>query len=356
MFGNDFRLTPRKQHILRAVIRDYIQTAEPVGSRTLSRKYDLGLSPATIRNELSDLEEEGLLRQPHASSGRVPSDHGYRVFVDNLMEPGALSLEQREQLARTPLRAQELPELMLQTAKLTAVLAGCTAIVRAPRQADSRIKFIQLMPVAEQDVLLIMLTDRGQVSNQLIRLPEPLSTEELMVVANFLNEQLRDRALDQLTQDALSEVSGKLSAYHAVLSALWDRIPRSKPSERLYLSHQSYLAQQPEFGEMGKVGHLLTLLEQDRVMLELMDALASGARDKASVAIGSENPLTDFRECSVVTAPYRLGEQVLGEVAVIGPTRMHYATAIAAVEAMAERLSSALTDLYGLEPPSGPRP
>jgi heat-inducible transcriptional repressor len=152
------------------------------------------------------------------------------------------------------------------------------------------------------------------------------------------------------------EVSGKLSAYHAVLSALWDRIPRTKPSERLYLSHQSYLAQQPEFGEMGKVGHLLTLLEQDRIMLDLMDALAVGGRDRASVAIGSENPLTDFKECSVVTAPYRIGDQVLGEVAVIGPTRMHYAMAIAAVEAMAERLSAALTDFYGLDPAAGSRP
>ncbi|MNX81817.1 Heat-inducible transcription repressor HrcA [compost metagenome] len=356
MFGNDFRLTPRKQHILRAVIRDYIQTAEPVGSRTLSKKYDLGLSPATIRNELSDLEEEGLLKQPHTSSGRVPSDHGYRVFVDNLMEPGALSPEQHEQLVRTPLAAQELPELMVQTAKLTAVLAGCTAIVRAPRQADSKIKFIQLMPVAEQEVLLILLTDRGQVSNQLIRLPEPLSTEELMIVANFLNEQLRDRPLDQLTQDALTSVSAKLSAYHEVLSALWDRIPRTKPSERLYLGHQSYLAQQPEFSEMGKVGQLLSLLEHDRVMIDLMDTLASGAKEGARIAIGSENPLSDFRECSVIAAPYRLGEQVLGEIAVIGPTRMHYAMAIAAVEAMAERLSAALNDLYGLEPPSGPRP
>lgn len=348
--NEEFRLTPRKQDILRAVIRDYIQTAEPVGSRTLSKKYDLGLSPATIRNELSDLEEEGLLRQPHTSAGRVPSDHGYRVFVDTLMNREGLAPEKRQEIERLPLNGQDLPDLLQQTAKITAVLAGCTAIVRAPRRVGSRVKFIQLMPVADSDVLLILLTDQGQMSNQLVRLPSPLSTEELVLVANFLNEQLRDRPLDQLTGEALSDVSRKLAAYHDVLATLWGRMQPAPESDRVFVSHQSYLAQQPEFSEVGKVGQLLSLLEHDEVLGGLMDAIAPH-EGEVRVAIGSENPLRDLQECSLVTATYRIGDRVLGELAVLGPTRMHYSTAISAVEAMAERLSTALCELYGLDSP-----
>lgn len=343
-----FSLSPRQQHILHAVICDYIETAEPVGSRTLSKKYDFGLSPATIRNELSDLEEEGLLRQPHTSAGRIPSDHGYRVFVDTLMEREPLAREKQAEFERLALSGRDLPELLQHTSKLTALLAGCTAIVRAPRQVGSRIKFIQLSPVAELDVLLILLTDQGQMTSQLVRLTSSLSSEELVLIANFLNEQLRDRPLDQLTQDALSLVISKAKAYEEVLATLWARMkPASDPPERLYVSHQSFLAQQPEFSEIGKVGQLLSLLERDAEMIELMDGLSHSG--KAQVAIGTENLLPDLQECSLVTATYHLGDRALGEIAVIGPTRMHYSTAIAAVEAMARHLSLALNELYGLD-------
>lgn len=351
MDRRDDRLTPRQREILRAVIRDYILTAEPVGSRTLSKKYDLGLSPATIRNELSDLEDEGLLRQPHTSAGRIPSDHGYRVFVDNLMERADLSPEQQAELERLAPHGSDLTDLLQQTAKITALLAGCTAIVRAPRQLQSRIKFVQLLPVAEQDVLLTVLTDRGQVTNQLIRLPHPPGFDELLVISNFLNDQLRDQPLDALTERALMDLTTKLSAYQEVLTALLSRLkPAPDATDRLYVSHQSYLASQPEFGELGKVGRILSLLERDHVMIGMMEAIASGDGG-VRIAIGTENPLLDLQECSLVTATYRLGDRVWGEIAVIGPTRMHYATAISAVEAMAQRLNLAIGELFGIETP-----
>lgn len=351
MSDRDFNLSPRKQHILRAVIRDYILTAEPVGSRTLSKKYDLGLSPATIRNELSDLEEEGLLRQPHTSAGRVPSDHGYRVFVDSLMEREALPADKAEAFARAQLSGGDIPDLLQQTAKMTALMAGCTALVRAPRRTDCRIKFLQLMPMGEQEILLILLTDQGQVTHQLVRLPSPISPHEVVLIANFLNEQLRDRLLDQLTQDAMGAISAKLMAHEEALAAVLHPLQASaEPQDRLIVSHQSYLAHQPEFSEEGKLGQLLSLLERDDLLITWMDALA-GIHAPSQVAIGAENPLPDLRECSLVTATYRVGDRAVGEIAVLGPTRMHYATAIMAVEAMAERLSTALQELYGLETP-----
>jgi heat-inducible transcriptional repressor len=346
----DDRLTPRKREILRAVIRDYILTAEPVGSRTLSKRYDLGLSPATIRNELSDLEEEGLLRQPHTSAGRIPSDHGYRVFVDNLMERTPLSAEQLAELERDLVPGTDLTDLLSHTAKLTALLAGCTAIVRAPRQVQSRIKFVQILPVAEYDVLLTVLTDQGQVTNQLIRLPSPLDFDELLVLSNFLNEQLRDQPLDALTEKALRKLSSKLAAYEQVIGSLVSRLkPAAEATDRLIVSHQSLLANQPEFGEVGKIGRILSLLERDREMIGMMDAIAA-SDSGVQVAIGTENPLPDLQECSLVTATYRLGDRVLGEIAVIGPTRMHYATAMSVVEVMAQRLSQAIGELFGIDP------
>lgn len=344
----EYRLTPRKQDILRAVIRDYILTAEPVGSRTLSKKYDLGLSPATIRNELSDLEDEGLLRQPHTSAGRIPSDHGYRLFVDTLMEREAMAREKRAELERWPLRGEDLSDLMQQAAKLTALLSGCTAMVRPPKRANSRVKFIQLTPVAEMDILMVLLTDQGQVTNQVVRLPSPMAHEELVLIANFLNEQLRDKPLDQLTETTLKEVNGQLAAYQDFLTSLMARVQPAVENERLYVSHQSYLAQQPEFSDVGKVSQLLSLLEREPMMIRVMDAIAPDGAE-VRVAIGSENPVPDLQECSLVTATYRLGDRVLGELAVIGPTRMHYSQAIAAVELMADRLTAALTELYGLE-------
>ena len=341
------RLSPRQKHILHAVICDYIVTAEPVGSRTLSKRYDFGLSPATIRNELSDLEEEGLLRQPHASAGRIPSDHGYRVFVDSLMERDPLPLEKQAELERMTLTVRDLPDLLQHTSRLTALLSGCTAIVRAPRKVGSRIKFLQLMPVAELEVLLILLTDQGQMTSQLVRLPSPIAPEELVVIANFLNDHLRDRPFDQLTLDSLLQVSSKAKVYGEVLASLWSRIkPAVDPDERVYVSHQSFLAQQPEFNEEGKVGQILSLLERDAEVVEMMDGMA--CNDSARVAIGTENKSPDLQECSLVTATYHLGDRALGEIAVIGPTRMHYSTAIAAVEAMAHRLGQALCELYGL--------
>lgn len=350
MTERDLHLSPRKRDILRAVIRDYILTAEPVGSRTLSRKYSLGLSPATIRNELSDLEEEGLLRQPHTSAGRVPSDHGYRVFVDSLMEQEELSADKQEALARVSLGGTDLPDLLNQTAKMTALMAGCTALVRAPRRDASRVKFLQLMPVSEHEVLLILLTDQGQVTHQLVRIPEALSPHEVVLIANFLNEQLRDRALDQLTQDALTTISTKLMAYQEVLATLLTRFQAAEPKDSLIVSHQSYLAAAPEFHEDGRLGTLLSLLEGGGQLIGWMDALA-GAHAMPQVAIGSENPLMDLQDCSLVTATYHVGERAVGEIAVLGPTRMHYATAIQAVGAMAERLSTALDELCGLEHP-----
>jgi len=348
-----FSLTPRQQQILLAVIQDYTSTGEPVGSRTLSKKYDLGLSPATIRNELADLEEEGLLRQPHTSAGRIPSDTGYRFFVDNLMarQPN-LPPEQERLIQDGQLLSRDLPDLMQQTAKLAAVLSGCTAIVRSPRQSMSRIKHLQVLSVSESEALLVLVTDRGAVTHQLVTLPAALLPEELTVISNFLNDHLRNQPLDRLTQYAVKKISREMARYEELLEDLYQRVSATQEvGERLYMSHASYLAQQPEFSAAGKVGQLLTLLEQEKALIELLDTFSAPAAEvpegAVRVSIGRENPLPDLHGCSLVTGTYRLGDQIVGEIGLLGPTRMEYATAVRTVEVMTERLSHALNELFG---------
>lgn len=357
-------LSDRKRQILRAVVHDYVLTAEPVASRALSRRHQLNLSPATIRNELADLEEEGLLRQPHTSAGRIPSDTGYRVYVDTLMERNQLAPETLQVVERYQSLARDLPELLEQASRLTAVLSQCTALVRAPRMVRSRVRHVQLLPIGGDEggtceALLVLIMDRGMPVNQRLRLPSPLSGDELAYLTNFLNTHLRGRTLDELTRDLLDSLAGEVKTYQELLRELWMRLRTSMEGDRVYLSHASFLAQQPEFTVPGKVGALLNLLEREQMVANLLDHIrgedrfakrAGGTPDPAGqavISIGEENPYPDLHECSVVTAGYGVDGEMVGEVAVVGPTRMAYATAVETVELMARQLSVSLNRLLG---------
>lgn len=342
-------LTPRQQLILKAIVEDYILTAEPVGSRALSKKFPLGVSPATLRNEMADLEDEGLLKQPHTSAGRIPSDAGYRVFVDLLMErANPLPAEELRVLERFQAQARDLQDILQQAAKVTAVLAHCTAIVRAPRLHRARIQFIQMLPLSDQDVMLVILTDQGTTLNQLVHLPSAMTADDLGVLGNFLNTELRGHPLDRLTSRGLESLLAEMRGYEQVLRALWQRLyEANEPSERVYVSNASYLAQQPEFGDSAKMRSLLCLLEREQTLANLLSLLHAGGAEVSHVSIGRENPLADLHECSVVSAPYTIGDQVIGEIGVLGPTRLEYPRAVAAVETMARYLSTTLTRFFG---------
>lgn len=343
-------LTPRQREILRAVVRDYVLTAEPVGSRTLSRKYDLGLSAATIRNELADLEEEGLLRQPHTSAGRVPSDYGYRVFVDSLMERQSLPGEKQAIIDRVQAHCDDLHDLLHETARLTAVLSGCTAIVRAPRVSGSRIRTVTLVPVSETEALLVMVTSTGSVTNRVVTLPTPTSAEELTLLANFLQAQLRDRPLDSLTYRTLSQVTAQMQQYQSILEGFWERLVSPPEGQvRVVVSNTARLAQHPEFSESSKVSPILAFLEREAGVAELMDGIVGSEPGSAvHIRIGHETGAPDLSECSMVTAAYTVDGCIAGEIAVLGPTRLDYQGAVAAVEAMAGRLSRLFSGRYFL--------
>lgn len=345
-------LTPRQKQILKAIVEDYIFTAEPVGSRVLSKKFDFGLSPATLRNEMADLEDEGLLRQPHTSAGRIPSDMGYRVFVDDLMDRSAqLPHEELRVLERFQFDSRDLNDILAQTAKVTAVLSQCTAVVRAPRLHQSRIQYLQLLPLNQRDVMLVILTDHGSTISQLVALPGELDHDDVAVLTNFLNAHLRGQALDALTHGLLGAMIDDMARFESVIRTLWQRLHGAKdPSERVFVSNASFLAQQPEFGESAKMRSLLCLLEREQTLANVLALLNPAAADLAKVAIGRENPLPDLHECSMVTATYHIGGQACGEIGVIGPTRMAYPRAMLAVETMAKHLGQTLTRIFGYRP------
>jgi heat-inducible transcriptional repressor len=347
-------ISPRQQKILKAIIEDYVFTAEPVGSRALSKKFDFGLSPATLRNEMADLEEEGLLRQPHTSAGRIPSDAGYRVFVDGLMEPARhLPQEELRVLDQFQLDARDLNDILAQTAKVAAVLSQCTAIVRAPRLHTSRIQYVQLLPLGERSAMLLILTDQGSTLNQLVTLPSAAGEDELAPMTNFLNAHLRGQPLDALTGQVLERLLAEMAAYEQVIRAIWQKLQAATgPTERVFVSNASFLAQQPEFTDAGKMRSLLCFLEREQTMANLLSLLSVGEGYGARISIGHENPLADLHECSVVSATYSIGDRVCGEIAVLGPTRLEYGRAVLAVETMARSLSQTLTNFFGFRAPS----
>lgn len=353
----------RQLSILKAIVEDYVLTAEPVGSRVLSKKFDFGLSPATLRNEMADLEEGGLLRQPHTSAGRIPSDMGYRIFVDTLMDPsGELPAEELRVLQRYQVDSRDLNDILQQTAKITAVLSQCTAIVRAPRMHQSRIQYVQILPLGEREAMLVVLTDRGATMSQLVQWPVEVTAEELNVLTNFLNHHLRGQPLDSLETAVLARMLTEMSAYEQVLRALWHRLNgASEPSERIFVSNASFLAEQPEFDNSRKIRGLLSLLEREQTLANVLGLLTGKAcgsgplgEARVRVAIGHENPLPDLHECSMVTATYTIGGRVAGEIGVMGPTRLGYARAMLAVETMAANLGTTLTRFFGVRTSHNP--
>jgi heat-inducible transcriptional repressor len=346
-------LTQRQQAILKAIVEDYVLTAEPVGSRVLAKRFDFGLSPATLRNEMADLEEGGLLRQPHTSAGRIPSDAGYRVFVDVLMQPQAdLPADELRVLERFTFDARDLFDILQQAAKVTAVLSHCTAVVRAPNMQVLKIQFLQLLPLGPRDVMVVLLTDRGTTVNQLAHLPAEVSQEELAVLTTFLNHHLRGQPLDGLTGKVIAAMVEEMRQYEDVIRALWQRLAGvAEQDERVFVSNASYLAEQPEFGESLKIRQLLSLLERESMLASMLSLLRPGDQVGVHVAIGRENTLPDLHECSVVKASYSIGGQAFGEIAVMGPTRLGYPRAIAAVDTMARHLSMTLTRLFGYRGP-----
>lgn len=339
-------LNERKQKILHAVVTDYIQTAEPVGSRTISRRHKMDLSAATIRNEMSDLEELGFLTQPHTSAGRIPSQQGYRFYVDTLMGTSLLAQQEEVYLAGffTQLqKMREIDQIIQQTAKVLSVVTSYTSLVLGPQFRRSAFQQMRLLPLDERHALVVLITDTGYIKNKVIDLPKALSSDELVQVVSYLNEQLAGQTIDSLSAMQLKKMRSDLYARIELFDHLLELLEESAVDGegRVFLGGTSNILNQPEFRDVEKVKDLLVLFEEGNRLSFMLETSLDGV----SIRIGTENAITEMNECSLVTATYQLHNRPVGTIGVLGPTRMEYSRVIAVIEYIAGSLNHVLRKL-----------
>ncbi|MTI81490.1 MAG: heat-inducible transcription repressor HrcA [Firmicutes bacterium] len=338
------KMNDRKKKVLAAIIQDYIQTAEPVGSRTISRKYKLGVSPATIRNEMADLEELGFIEQPHTSAGRVPSDIGYRYYVDYLMEPEQLTPDQEELIESSYKdKSQEIGRIITRTGQLLSRMTNYTSMVMAPRrEKTASIKHIQLVHMMPTQAMVIMVLDTGVVQHQLIEVAENITQADLEQVSKVLNAKLSGLNMERIKLTILSEIYLEMAKYRTFMDVALELLHEQQEAaseEKIYLGGLYNMLNQPEFHNIEKVKTLLSLLEQEKMLQEI---LLDKKHDGISVRIGVENNCDQIKDCTMVTATYQLDDQVLGSIGVLGPTRMEYAKVITIVDHMARILNKVM--------------
>ena len=325
-------LDPRKIKILEAIINDYISSAEPIGSRTIARKYDLGVSSATIRNEMSDLEEMGYIIQPHASSGRVPSDKGYRLYVNEVMPRRQLSRDQREYLKRAvAVNLNRIDQLMRDVARAVAYLTNYTTVASEPLTKRHKIKHIQIVPVDDTSLALMLITDLKAVKNQVVAVQKAPNLAYAARISVELTRILQGSSADDLVELLIGMAKHRfeeqgldaelvppiVAAIHAALV--------SADSVQVYTGGMKNILDFPEFADPDKARTIVGALEEKEDILTLM----ADNSDQIQIIIGEENENESLRDCSVIKAKVRINDSVSGNIAIIGPTRMDYSQVIA---------------------------
>lgn len=340
-------MTERKKDVLKAIINEYVMTAEPVGSRTLARRYDFGVSSATIRNEMADLEEMNYLEKPHKSAGRIPSDKGYRFYVDTLMELRDVSEQQREKIKDNyESKAKEIHDIINQTSNMLSELTHYTSLVLTPQVHDSEFRKLKLIPLDSKHMLLVLMTDIGVVQNKVIIMPEELSRSELQKISRFLNEQLQGLSLSEIDENLLNKLEKKLinkvDILMSDLNFLAGDLFRVSVDEKVYLGGTTNILEQPEFNDIHKVKAVLRVLEEEELLYNILGTIYNSP--EVEVIIGQENEFDEIKDCSMVTATYQLGDRAIGKIGVLGPTRMEYSNVVSKVKIVAQILSNMLNE------------
>jgi heat-inducible transcriptional repressor len=340
-------LDERKARLLRAVVREFIQTAEPVGSKALAGRYSLGISPATIRNELAALEDQGFLSHPHTSAGRVPTDRGYRFYVDSLSGVGELARAQRDAVMRYLEGAAGLEETLQRTSLLLASLTHYTAMVAPPALDRSRVRHVELVQLGSHVIMLVLIVDTGRVEQRLIETRGEVHLEDLEDLRRRLNEKLAGEQLNRaelVLSGMLETVPTEQRWLFTVVADVLGQVVSDRASDRVWLGGQAHIVGPGAFDELETVRQVYELLEQQVLVLRLLQMTFNRGAQQISVVIGSENQMEGMQSCSLVTSTYPAGDTI-GSIGVLGPTRMDYLRAMAAVQAVASYLGSLLDDV-----------
>lgn len=340
--------TERHREVLRAIIRDYIGTAEPVGSRAISRRYGFNLSPASIRNIMADLEELGFLAQPHISAGRIPTDKAYRYLVDSLTAPRPLSRADATRIeGRVRPAAGEVEDLLRETSRALSLLSHHMGVVLAPRPEQTTFRGVECIRLAPNRVLVVLVAESGLVHNRIIHLDEAFAQEELDRISRLLTEMVSGLTLAQARDVLVARMREEKALYDRLLQrglALAQKTFEAEAGAQaeVYIGGAANIMREPEFADVEKMKAIFVAFEEQSKLVKILDACLAG--EAVTVIIGKEHQVREMQGFSLVTSPYRSGERILGTLGVIGPTRMEYAKVISLVDYTARLISRLLSE------------
>ncbi|OIJ16681.1 heat-inducible transcriptional repressor HrcA [Anaerobacillus alkalilacustris] len=339
-------LTERQLLILKAIIDDYIRSAEPVGSRSVSKRDDISYSPATIRNEMADLEELGFLEKPHSSAGRIPSQKGYRYYVDHLLSPQLLSKSEIKDIKTIfAQKIHEVEQVIEQSAQILSNLTSYTSIVLGPEVFETTLQHLQIIPLTQDTGVAIIVTNTGHVEKQAISLPEGMKLSDIEMMVNILNERLKGVSMLELRGKIFSEVGIVLkmhiSNYKDMMKMLEQSFKQEK-NDQIFFGGKTNIFSQPEFRDVEKVRQLLEMFEEKQLIHKIFRSDSSGI----TVKIGQENNHEAIDHCSIITATYTVDGKHLGTIGILGPTRMEYRRTIGVLDYISKGMTNTLTSLY----------
>lgn len=341
-------LSQRKQKILKAVIDEYIGTAEPVGSRAISKKDDLDISSATIRNEMADLEEMGYLVQPHTSAGRVPTDAGYRFYVNTLMKRYRMSVEALEKLNMIMEERVSQLEMIIKKASLIASsLTEYTTVVTSPKLNSSVIKKLEILNLGHGNIMVLIVTGTGMVKNQSVAIE--LTDRQAEKLSKIISDGVCGKTAEELTFDTIDRISKKAEksvdippkVLISIMNFVYETIDSLDETE-VYVNNAKSILSYPEFADTGKAREMLEFLESKEKLVKMIGA----PKDSVDVKIGTENEFSELENSSLVTVNYKVGDKVVGRIGVIGPKRMNYAKVIASLDCISNQIDKILGEMY----------
>jgi len=338
-------LDKRKKQILYAVIKTYLETGEPVGSRTLSKYDDLSVSPATIRNEMADLEELGYLMQPHTSAGRIPSDKGYRFYVDQMLAEEKKEVEDMKEILIE--KADKVEKILKQVAKSLAVNTNYATMISAPKPQGTKIKFIQLSKMENNRILAVIVADGNMIKNQIIESENELDDETVFKLNMLLNTTLNGLSVDEINLGMIAKLKEQAGDYSHIVSDIIDAVGDViKPEDddlEIYTSGAKNIFKYPELTEKESVIDIITAFEEKKQLSEIVNETIQNEEASSKgiqVYIGEESPMETMKDCSVVTATYEIGEGMKGTIGIIGPKRMDYDKVVKTLKSITGQLDA----------------
>ena len=336
-------LDERKRKILKAIIKTYLETGEPVGSRTISKDTDLNLSSATIRNEMSDLEEMGYIIQPHTSAGRIPSDAGYRLYVDELMEEKQQEVAQIQEMMIE--KTDRMEKVLKQVVRILASNTNYATMITGPNYHHNKLKFIQLSKVNEEQILAVIVAEGNLVKNQIIGLTDAIDDEQILKLNLLLNTQLNGLTIEEINLGLIKKLKEQAGVHSSVVSEVLDAVAKvievDDEEVPVYTSGATNIFKYPELADSSKASELISALEDKKELVEMIkDTVSDEENTGIQVYIGDEMPVQTMKDCSVVTASYDLGDGMKGTIGIIGPKRMDYENVVDNLKTLKVQLDS----------------